>query len=41
MTQDFYKDRLIHNGLEVLIPTAEDIDVINNVIFQEAFVVGN
>ncbi len=35
MTQDFYKDKLIQNGLEVLIPTEEDIEVINNVIFQE------
>lgn len=35
MTQNFYKDKLVQKGLEVLIPAAEDIEVINNVIFQE------
>ena len=35
MTQDFYKDRLADRGIEVLIPDAADVDVINTVIFEE------
>lgn len=35
MTQDFYKQRLIDRGIEVLIPREEDIDPINTIIFQE------
>ena len=35
MTQDFYKNRLADRGIEVLIPDAADVDVINTVIFEE------
>lgn len=35
MTQDFYKDRLADRGIEVLIPDAANVDVINTVIFEE------
>lgn len=35
MTQDFYKNKLVENGIEVLIPSPEDIEIVNTVIFQE------
>lgn len=35
LTQDFYKQKLIDRGFEVLIPDDEDIDLINTVIFNE------
>lgn len=35
MTQDFYKDKLIDAGIQVLIPTKNDIDVVNHIIFNE------
>lgn len=35
MTQDFYKDRLISRGLQVLIPEAEDVELVNRVIYDE------
>lgn len=35
MTQDFYKQRLIDNGLEVVVPEADDITLINDVIYNE------
>ncbi|HWQ98258.1 MAG TPA: aspartate/glutamate racemase family protein [Clostridia bacterium] len=35
MTLDFYRDRLIERGIEVLIPEGDDIDLVNRVIFQE------
>ena len=35
MTQDFYKNRLTGRGIEVLIPDAADVDVINTIIFEE------
>lgn len=35
MTQDFYKKRLIDRGIDVVIPDDTDIDVINDIIFQE------
>jgi aspartate racemase len=35
MQQAFYKDILISNGIEVLIPTDKDIETINRVIYQE------
>lgn len=35
MTQDFYKQKLIDRGIEVIIPSQSDIDIINNIIFQE------
>ncbi len=35
MTQDFIKDRLKNAGLEVIIPDEKDIELVNNVIFNE------
>ena len=35
MTQDFIKDRLKSAGLEVVVPDAPDIEIVNNVIFNE------
>lgn len=35
MTQEFYKQRLIDRGIDVMIPDEEDIDVINDIIFHE------
>lgn len=35
MTQDFYKQKLIDCGFNVLIPTEEDIELVNRVIFKE------
>jgi aspartate racemase len=35
MTQDFYKDRLLQRGFEVIIPEEKDIEVVNSVIFNE------
>lgn len=35
MTQDFYKAKLIEAGIEVLIPDAQDVEVVNDVIYNE------
>ncbi len=35
MTGDFYKSRLADRGLEVLVPDAEDVEIVNNVIYNE------
>ena len=35
MTLDFYRDKLIERGIEVLIPEGVDIDLVNRVIFDE------
>jgi len=35
MTQDFYKQKLIDCGFNVLIPNGEDIELVNSVIFKE------
>ena len=35
MTQDFIKNRLIEAGLEVMTPDAQDIELVNDVIFNE------
>lgn len=35
MEQDFYKGRLQDQGIEVLVPVGEDMDRINQVIFEE------
>ena len=35
MTQEFYRDKLVERGIEVLIPEGDDIDLINRVIFEE------
>lgn len=35
MVQDFYKSRIEANGIKVLIPDKEEIELINEVIYQE------
>ena len=35
MEQDFYKDKLLENGIEVIIPEERDRECINTIIFQE------
>ena len=35
MTEDFYKERLIKRGFDVLIPNAADINIVNDIIFNE------
>lgn len=35
MLQDFYKSRLLARGLDVLIPTPEDVEAVNRVIYEE------
>lgn len=35
MTQDFYKQKLIDRGIEVVIPDESDIEAVNGIIFQE------
>ena len=35
MTQDFYKDKLIAAGIQVVIPEGEDIETVNSVIYHE------
>lgn len=35
MLEDFYKDRLVRRGVRVLIPGAEDVELVNHVIFDE------
>ena len=34
-TQEFYRDKLVERGIEVLIPEGDDIDLVNRVIFEE------
>lgn len=35
MEQDFYKQKLVENGIEVIIPDKKDIEIINDIIFNE------
>jgi len=35
MTQEFYREKLIQSGIEVLIPEGDDVDLVNRVIFEE------
>ena len=35
MQQDFYKNVLIRQGIEVIIPNDEDVDVVNRIIYDE------
>lgn len=35
MVQDFYKSKIINRGIEVIIPNEEDIECINNIIYNE------
>ncbi len=35
MLQNFYKSKLIEMGIDVVIPEDEDIEIINNIIYDE------
>lgn len=35
MTQDFYKERIKNNGINVIIPNEADIELVNNIIYEE------
>lgn len=35
MTQEFYKEKLVEAGIEVLIPEADDVETVNRVIYHE------
>lgn len=35
MTQDFYKEKLIEAGIEIIIPNEQDIKLINDTIYDE------
>ncbi|WP_328598696.1 hypothetical protein [Inconstantimicrobium porci] len=35
MTEDFYKDRIIDNGIDVMILNKDDIELVNRVIYDE------
>lgn len=35
MTEDFYKEKLIARGIKVLIPDAEEMEMVNQVIYEE------
>ena len=35
MQQDFYKNVLIRQGIEVIVPNDDDVDVVNHVIYDE------
>lgn len=35
MTQDFYKDKLMEAGIDVIIPDEQDIEIVNHVIYDE------
>ena len=35
MTQDFYKDKLTEAGIQVLIPDAQGVELVNDVIYRE------
>lgn len=35
MTQDFYKQRIIDQNIDVLIPQEKDLDIVNSIIFDE------
>ncbi|WP_425539179.1 aspartate/glutamate racemase family protein [Microaceticoccus formicicus] len=35
MTQDFYKSRVIDKGIDVIVPTEEDTEIINYIIYNE------
>ena len=35
MQQDFYKEKLVERGIEVMIPGDEDMEIVNRIIFGE------
>ena len=40
MEQDFYKSKLIEKGINVIIPDKNDIEIINEVIYDEQYIKG-
>ncbi len=35
MTEDFYKDKLLGRGIDILVPSMVDIDIVNEIIYDE------
>ncbi len=35
MTENFYKEKLIENGIEVLVPESNDMEIVNSIIYNE------
>ncbi len=35
MTRDFYKSKLVQRGFNVIVPSEDDIEILNNIIFNE------
>jgi len=35
MLQDFYKQKLVEQGIEVIIPNSDDIEIVNSIIYSE------
>jgi len=35
MTQDFYKEKIVHAGITVLVPDEEEIEIVNDIIYNE------
>ena len=35
MTQEFYKDKLVEKGIDVIIPSQADIEIVNTIIYEE------
>ena len=35
MQQDFYKEKLVERGIEVMVPGDEDMEIVNRIIFGE------
>ncbi|OON93281.1 MAG: aspartate racemase [Candidatus Epulonipiscioides saccharophilum] len=35
MTEDFYKDKLLARGIDILVPSMVDIDIVNEIIYNE------
>ncbi len=35
MTEDFYIQKLIDNGLEVIVPSTKDIEVVNDIVYND------
>jgi aspartate racemase len=35
MTQDFYKEKIQQNGIEVIIPNEKDVEIVNDIIYNE------
>ncbi len=35
MTQDFYKNKLMERGIDIIVPDGKDINIVNNIIYNE------